>query len=657
MRRHTFLMMPPRSPASETSAPEISVIVPVHDVQDHVSGCIASLIAQTFHDFDVIVVDDGSTDASPARLRDAIGDDPRFRVIRQDNRGLSGARNTGLDAAQGAFIAFLDGDDRYDPDFLQRMHTALADSDADWIACGLRNIHPDGHITSHSAIHATPDLPETDSDFKGAPRLWPLNDWRDVTGHFPSAWNKLYRRSLLEGLRFDAGTWFEDHAFFCRVAARTDTLLHLPAPLYLQTRGRPGQITTTESDRVFEQIGVLDTLAGILCDPPKPGGRAALGQLAHRLFHERSAMLRDPGRRARFIAAARDWLARHDLPATPDSALPPSWALEFTGTCPLSVVVPWDGQEGPLRVTLAALARQIQGGTELLIVADDATTAARGVALAAASGLAGARGLGTPPPGGAGAARNTGLQSARGEMIVFADAGDQLNPAALAHWTDTMLRENADFGFSQFRVGLDSGAVHPGFHDSALFTPLPDTTGPLPLSPDQVLALHCHPTAKIFRRAMLIRHDLRFGTGPLGAWQISIGAALAAQKRLYFAWPGAESSEAPEARRLWNAPVSASALVQALDDAAACWPPALCRVLPPDWQRRLYARALWEVASFAPMPAAAYSRFRFEAIRIVRQRGWHRMTGPFDPHVTPPIRALMNGSTACPVASPRTRGQ
>ena len=639
--------------------------MPVHDVQDQVGACIASLIAQTFRNFEAIVVDDGSSDASPARLHAAIGDDPRFRVIRQDNRGLSGARNTGLDAAQGAFIAFLDGDDRFDPDFLRRMHTALTDSNADWIACGLRNIYPDGHSNTHSAIHSgihsAPYLPETDSDsgpnFAPAPRLWPLDTWDEVIAHFPSAWNKLYRRSLLEGVRFDAGTWFEDHAFFCRVAARTDTLLHLPAPLYLQTRGRAGQITTTESERVFEQFGVLDTLAEILTDPPKPGGRTALGHLAHRLFHERSPMLRDPARRARFIGAAHDWLARHDLSETPGSTLPPSWTLEFTGTCPLSVVVPWDGQEEPLRVTLATLARQIQGGTEVLIVADTSAAAARGVALACACGLRGTRGLTAAPPGGAGAARNAGLLAAHGEMIVFADAGDQLAPTALAHWSDTMLRENADFGFSQFRVGLNTGAVHSGFHDSALFTPLPDTTGPLPLSPDQVLALHCHPTAKIFRRALLIRHGLRFGTGPLCDWQISIGAALAAQKRLYFAWPGAESSEVPDARQLWTAPVSAPALVRALDDAAACWPKALCKSLPPDWQPRLFARALWEVASFAPMPAAAFSRFRFEATRIVRQRGWHRITGAFDPHVTPAIRTLMNGGTPCPVASPRTGGQ
>lgn len=625
------------------TSPQISVIVPVHNVQDHIGACLTSLRDQSFTDFEAIVIDDGSSDDSPARLRAAIGEDTRFQVIQQENRGLSGARNVGLNTAKGAFIAFLDGDDRYAPEFLDHMHAALAQSGADWVACGLRNMYADGGSDTHSTIH---DAPVLDPD--AGPRLWPLSSWDEVIAHFPSAWNKLYRRSLIEGLRYDEGTWYEDHAFFLRAAARTQTLLHLPEPLYLQTRGRAGQITTSDSDQVFDQIAVLDTLADLMAGPEKPGGTQALARLAHRLFYERSTILRDPGRRTRFLTAARDWLAARGLPPRPGPERPPSWALELTGTCPLSVIIPWDGQDDPLRVTAATLAQQSQAGIETLIVADDAATAARGADLAREAGLPGARGLCSDRPG-PGPARNTGLAQAQGELVVFADAGDKFMPDTLACWTDSMLRDAADLGLSQFRMGRQEGSpVHRGFHDMALLGTEPPETGPLPLNADRALALHCYPTAKIFRRSFLNAHSLRFGCGTRSDWQIGIGAALSARKALYFAWPGVESAEAAECRQLWTAQVAPAALAQMLDDAWESWPQDIRDALPKNWAKRLYTRALWEVWSFSDLSAKQRSRFRFEVLRELRQRRWLWQSGPFDPYLSTAIYDLVTPSAPRP---------
>ena len=90
---------------SQQTTPSISVIVPVYNVHAHVGAAIASLRAQTWGDFEALVIDDGSTDGSGELARAAIGDDPRFRLITQANRGLSGARNTGLDAAIGSRLS------------------------------------------------------------------------------------------------------------------------------------------------------------------------------------------------------------------------------------------------------------------------------------------------------------------------------------------------------------------------------------------------------------------------------------------------------------------------------------------------------------------------------------------------------------------------
>ncbi|WP_176828186.1 glycosyltransferase family 2 protein [Ruegeria marina] len=634
------------------SPPTLSVIVPVHDVQDHIGSCLESLKAQTLTDFEAIVVDDGSTDDSPARLRAAIGGDPRFRVVRQENRGLSGARNTGLDLARGAVIGFLDGDDRFAPEFLSRMMAALEESGADWVACGLRNIHSDGHCDSHSALHDAPALAAGDT-----PRLWPLEDWEQVIAHFPSAWNKLYRRDLIAGLRFDEGTWFEDHAFYLRAAARTRALLHLPEPLYWQTRGRAGQITGSDSERIFEQFPVLDRAAGIMAGPEKPGGDAALARLAHRLIWERSTQVRDPERRARFLATARDWLAARGLPSAPDMALPRDWALELAGGVALSLVLPWDGQAEPLADTLTS---DLPPGSELLIVADDAATAQAGVGMARAAGVDGVRGLVAAEPGrGPGPARNAGLAAAAGALVVFVDAGDRLMPGVLAQWCEAMLRAEADMGLSQFRIGLREGHVHSGVHDAELFAELPAATGPLEMTPARALALHCHPSAKIFRRAFLLERDLQFGAGALECWPLVHGAALAAGRVLYFPWPGCESAEDDAGRSLWRSPVPATALGETLDACAALWPRLGDAPLPPGWQRRLWARALWEALTFGHRDRVARMRFLLSAAHQIRRRGLHRMQGPLDPYVSPRIEGLMRlwRSPGQPVASRGRAGQ
>lgn len=616
--------------------PAISVILPVHNVADLVGPCVASLRAQTFSDFEVIAVEDGSTDASPARLAEAIGDDPRFRVIAQPNAGLSAARNTGLAAARGAFIAFVDSDDRVAPGFLARLHGALAASPAPWAACAIRFCHPDGTEHVHSAIHGAPEP-------GAAAQLFPLDDWREAIRHFPSAWNKLYRRELIGETRFTEGLYYEDHAFFQRLAARAGSLLHLPEPLYLQTRERPGQITGEDSERVFEQFTVLEECAGLLRDgPPAPPAQdapakhhaaEAFARLAGRLTFERSTALRDPERRARFARAARDFLDRHGLEYQTgwDRDLSPLWGREMAGDLPLSVVIPWNGQAGALETTLTALAAPPMMGMELLVSCDPAHPAATPEA---ARDIA-ARTPGLPPltaaraPGpGPGPARNAGLAAARGRYVAFLDAGDRPLPHALMRGCDAMERAEAGFAAAPFYMGRGEGrALHGGFHDMAA-APVPDPDRAAPLTPDQALALHAMPSAKLFRRDVLERTGLRFGAGPLDSWQMTLGAALLAGPALLLPWPGVEISEAPDDRRLWHAPVPAGALARTVAALPRTLPPEAARRLPPGWQARLLTRALWEKLEFAGLDGAARTRFRLGA-------AWALLTCPRPPAGTP----------------------
>ena len=99
--------------------PTISVIVPVYRVEKYIRRCVDSILAQSFRDYELILVDDGSPDYSGAICDEYATRDPRIRVIHKENGGLSSARNVGIDAASGEYLFFMDSDDIIHPDTLR----------------------------------------------------------------------------------------------------------------------------------------------------------------------------------------------------------------------------------------------------------------------------------------------------------------------------------------------------------------------------------------------------------------------------------------------------------------------------------------------------------------------------------------------------------
>ena len=286
-------------PADMIGAPKVSVIVPIYNVADHIGPCIQSLQDQLFTDFEAILIDDGSTDGSGDIARMLVSEDPRFQIHHQPNAGLSAARNAGLDHARGQYVSFIDSDDRVTPGFLERMVETLEETEADWVSCAVSFCFPDGRTELHSAIHGAPDIDTLQ------PRRQSLEDWNDIVRLYPSAWNKLYRRDLIEGLRFDEGLYFEDHPFYYRYAKRTDHIVVLPEPLYLHTRGREGQITREESERVFEQFRILELMRDVMFESEKANAQEAFSAIASRVTFERSQVLHDRQLRQRFINHSR----------------------------------------------------------------------------------------------------------------------------------------------------------------------------------------------------------------------------------------------------------------------------------------------------------------------------------------------------------------
>jgi CDP-glycerol glycerophosphotransferase len=181
--------------------PRLSVVVPIYNVEPYLGECLESLARQTFTDLEVVMVDDGSTDASAAIAEDFSARDARFKMVRQANGGLSAARNTGLSVATGEFIAFVDSDDVVAPEAYELLVGSLDKSGSD-IASG--NVH---RLTGRGTRQAR-FLARTFAETRLSTHIT-----RDrLLLHDRTAWNKVWRRAFWdrEGRRFPEGRIYED---------------------------------------------------------------------------------------------------------------------------------------------------------------------------------------------------------------------------------------------------------------------------------------------------------------------------------------------------------------------------------------------------------------------------------------------------------------
>ena len=124
--------------------PEISVIIPAYNMEEYIGDTIESVQKQTFDDYELIVVDDGSTDDTYKILTKYAKNDARIILLSQDNAGVSIARNNGIEHASGKYITFLDGDDLWTPDALQIMYEKIKSENAGFVYAGYAALHPDG---------------------------------------------------------------------------------------------------------------------------------------------------------------------------------------------------------------------------------------------------------------------------------------------------------------------------------------------------------------------------------------------------------------------------------------------------------------------------------------------------------------------------------
>ena len=206
----------------------ISIIVPVFNVEDYLRPCLDSILNQSLSDFEVILVDDGSTDHCGAICDEYAEKDDRVSVIHQSNGGLYAARNSGLDVATGEYILFVDSDDQIHPAMLQTLYEALLSGDYDFSMVYGQPVS-EGFAVDADEMTSFSNEPHLKIDRQYC--FGHLFGDGETTTQFQVVWNKLYKKELIQGLAFRKIA-SEDTDFNNRVFLRANKAILVNASLY-----------------------------------------------------------------------------------------------------------------------------------------------------------------------------------------------------------------------------------------------------------------------------------------------------------------------------------------------------------------------------------------------------------------------------------------
>lgn len=207
------------------SEPLISVIVPVYNVEKYIAACVDSILAQTYTNLEILLVDDGSTDSSGALCDEYARRDVRVRVIHQENGGLSDARNTGMQSAQGTYFAFVDSDDFIAGDYIAYLYGMIEKHHAQIAVCGYQKVYPGDENSCYGTQTDKHNSVNSEKVYRTEEGLRQLLYQR---GMITSAWGRLFDASLFmhtDAIQFPVGKLHEDVAVMYKLFGAADTIV------------------------------------------------------------------------------------------------------------------------------------------------------------------------------------------------------------------------------------------------------------------------------------------------------------------------------------------------------------------------------------------------------------------------------------------------
>ncbi|WP_067796554.1 bifunctional glycosyltransferase/CDP-glycerol:glycerophosphate glycerophosphotransferase [Actinomadura formosensis] len=335
--------------------PYIGVVVPIHDVEPYLEECLTSIARQSIRELDVVMVDDGSTDAS-AEIAEAFSrEDPRFRLISQPNGGLGQARNVGADAVRGRFLAFVDSDDVLPGHALELLTATLERTGSDIVSGNVRLLTEEGLV--QSPMHRRP---------MGTTRLRTHITRDHLLLYDRLVPNKVFRRRFWDehGFRFPEGVLYEDIPVTLPAHFLASSVDVVSEPVYYWRQRAGGALSITqrrtELAAVTDRFAAVESVSRFLGSRPEPKVRACKRKYDEVALRSDLRIFinvldeADDEFRARFIELARSFLAGADRTALDGlpAMLRLKWHLAERGMVPeLLQVLEYDRRRPKIPVT------------------------------------------------------------------------------------------------------------------------------------------------------------------------------------------------------------------------------------------------------------------------------------------------------------------
>ena len=229
----------------------ISVIVPVYNVENYIRECLDSILAQTFIDFELILVNDGSTDHSGRICEEYKEKDSRIKVFHKENGGLSSARNKGIEEAKGEFICFVDSDDTIRGDYLEILYNTISADGSDLAICDI-----DAPRLSGAELCQKHHVKISSEEA----RKWLYDDRTREYVLMVVAWNKMYSAKIFKNIRYPNGRLHEDEFLIGPVLYKCDYISFTPEELYFYRENEAG-ITSDAKKMDVRHLDAVDALS------------------------------------------------------------------------------------------------------------------------------------------------------------------------------------------------------------------------------------------------------------------------------------------------------------------------------------------------------------------------------------------------------------
>ena len=224
---------------------KISLIIPVYNVEDFLTRCLASVEKQTYKDLEVIIVNDGSTDSSAKIIDSFASKNPNFKVFTIENRGLGGARNFGIEKATGEYVVFLDSDDYIAENCIECFVSSAERDDGDIICCNFCDVAEDG----------TPLLYYKNSYCEPVTNIY--KQPQILFNRF-SALGKMYKRKLFEDIQFVSREWYGDLRLIVKLYLNAEKIVYIEDSLFFYVQRQGSIMNNSNAKRNLEIITAFE---------------------------------------------------------------------------------------------------------------------------------------------------------------------------------------------------------------------------------------------------------------------------------------------------------------------------------------------------------------------------------------------------------------